>query len=565
MNKTINMKRLIVAASLVLPLLLAGCATKEAVEALELRVKVLEDQVTQLNSQVGVLNTLLEGKYFVQEVAELADGAGYQLTLVDAQGHLTVKQVLNGTPGATPEVNLRADTDGIYYWTLNGNWLLVNGQKVRASNQAPEFKEEDGKWYYRLDGGSWTYAGDAVTEARSLIRGIDAVSSDEVVIITLSDGTVFEVPKASTKLQVLVDETALMAMQPGTTRTVSYELKASPSITVTMSTYEPEGWQVGVSQPVDKKGTFTVKVPANAASGKIMLVATGSDGGCFVLTLPVYVTNEAGKVLVSNLTDWQAGVIALPEGAESARVATQASWIKLQQNKLSIKENTTYDNRQAIVNYTLGGRSYELTVIQAQKDAIVVQTSSLTLSALPQTVDFVVMSNVRVSASSQADWLTTQPVTKGLENKAFSFVVDFNRADASRSAVVRFTSGELVQEMQVTQGIMADEPVLQNSLPGCYLGGGLTRAYVPGTDQYCRAYSGTNVDWVLLNPEEGEQMVLSGYSDGLKVGDSVNIILKWDKNGKTVSSKDLSMFVLQEQDDMVWLGDASGAGLVIKK
>ena len=281
------MKRIIIAASLVLPLLLAGCATKQEVESLEQRVKVLEDQVAQLNSQVGALNTLLEGKYFIQQVTDLADGAGYQLTLVDAQGHVTEKKVLNGTPGASPEVSLRADADGIYYWTLNGDWLLVNGQKVRASNQAPEFKVEDGKWYYRLDGGSWTYAAEAVTEARSLIQDIDAESDDEVVIITLSDGTVFQVPKAYVQLQVLMDETVLTTMQPGDTRTVSYELKASPLITVTMSTYEPEGWQVGVSQPVDKKGTLTVKLPADAVGGKVMLVATGSDGSCFVLTLPV--------------------------------------------------------------------------------------------------------------------------------------------------------------------------------------------------------------------------------------------------------------------------------------
>ena len=37
-----------------------------------------------------------------------------------------------GADGQTPIIGIKQDTDGIYYWTLNGGWLLSDGQKVKA-------------------------------------------------------------------------------------------------------------------------------------------------------------------------------------------------------------------------------------------------------------------------------------------------------------------------------------------------------------------------------------------------------------------------------------------------
>ena len=190
------MKRIFYAIGLALLLVSAGCVKKEEVDArfeeLEARIARLEDLVAQLNSQVVTISTLLDGKYFVQSVTDLADGAGYQLVLVDKDGNTVVKTVKNGVDGedgSTPEVSVRMDSDGNYYWTVNGEWMLVDGQRVRANGldgadgKTPEFKVEDGKWYVRLGDGSWTYVGPAVTEAKSLITAIDTTSKEDVMII----------------------------------------------------------------------------------------------------------------------------------------------------------------------------------------------------------------------------------------------------------------------------------------------------------------------------------------------------------------------------------------------
>ena len=73
----------------------------------------------------------------------------------------------DGTDGYTPKISAAKDEDGVYYWTLDGEWLLdASGQKipVQGSNGAdgedgadgvtPQFKIEEGIWYVSYDGGA---------------------------------------------------------------------------------------------------------------------------------------------------------------------------------------------------------------------------------------------------------------------------------------------------------------------------------------------------------------------------------------------------------------------------
>lgn len=39
----------------------------------------------------------------------------------------------DGVDGSAPVVGVKKDSDGIYYWTINGEWLLgENGEKIKA-------------------------------------------------------------------------------------------------------------------------------------------------------------------------------------------------------------------------------------------------------------------------------------------------------------------------------------------------------------------------------------------------------------------------------------------------
>ena len=131
------MKKLLFAAGLALAFLMSGCGQVQEYEdrlsAVESKLEALQNQVNELNSQVALIRQLLSGKYFVQSVSDLEDGSGYSLVLVDSDGKTVEKIVRNGSDAHSPQISVKKDTDGLYYWTIDGEWMMQDGQKVRAS------------------------------------------------------------------------------------------------------------------------------------------------------------------------------------------------------------------------------------------------------------------------------------------------------------------------------------------------------------------------------------------------------------------------------------------------
>lgn len=550
--------------------LAAGC-TRELetrMNQAEERLAALETQVARLNEQLSVLQKLVSGKYFIQSVTTLSDGSGYKLVLVDGNGNQLEKTILHGTDGTTPEVGIRQFSDGNYYWTLNGDWLLVGGEKVRANGEdAPEaqFKVENGRWYMRVGTGAWTYVGEAVTEVRGPISSVDAVSRADVVLFTLSDGTVLEVPKASAvKLQLILDDSIFQTMTGGESRSTAYTVKVPAGVTYTLDSYEPEGWKVQFTEPEDNSGILTIALPASASNGKVMLVVNGSDGSCYVRVLHVGDPGSGTVIEVTEVVDAAPGTLDLPVGATAVLVPVSVSWIQVSGTRLLISENSDYDARTAVVTYKIGSQHYSLTVVQVQKDAIVLAQSTLSAKPEGEELAFVLKANVEVEAEADVSWISVSPATKGLVDKPFTIVVKANDTSSARMGTLTFSSGELSQTLTITQAGGSGNPLLAFTIPGIYLG--MTqRVYIASRDQYLRSYDGDALDFVLLNKAAREQVKVSGYTSSLKPGDPLTLSIDWEKAGNTVLSQSYPCSVLHQEQDKVWLGNENGEGVIIRR
>lgn len=454
-----------------LTLLLFGCTREleSRLSSVEGRLARLEDQVKELNSQVTLIQQFINGKYFIQSVTDLDDGSGYKLVLVDKDGNTQEKVVLHGwdgddgKDGESPVVSVKKDTDGNYYWTLNGEWLLVGGEKVRANGtDAPltEFKVENGKWYVKTGDGSWTYAGEAATVVPSPIASIDHSRAD-VVVFTLADGTTLEIPKvtAPVKLQILVDDAAFASVKAGQTQSAAYEVKVPAGVTYTLDSYEPENWKVILSEPENNKGILSISVPATGKSAKVLLIANGSDGSSYAKVLHVGVSDEDPEdevVVLQEMVDAGAGSIDLPAGATD--IVFSADWLTLSGSRLLVAANETYDARLTVVTFKVGEKQYSLSVMQAQKDAIVLTASTLHVAAEEDILPFVVMANVDVKAVSNVDWIEVEPDTKGLEEKPFLVLVKANGGTEAREGTITFSYGELSQVVTVMQAAPVAPP-----------------------------------------------------------------------------------------------------------
>ena len=114
---------------------------------LKSRVEKLEDWCKTTNTQISALQGLvsaLEAKDFVTGVSPIMEGSkeiGYTITF-SKSGPIKIyngEDGVNGTDGITPIISAKADTDGLYYWTIKlgdnqATWLLsADGKKIRTT------------------------------------------------------------------------------------------------------------------------------------------------------------------------------------------------------------------------------------------------------------------------------------------------------------------------------------------------------------------------------------------------------------------------------------------------
>lgn len=137
-------KRIIIA--LIVLLSFSSCEKynyTDQLQGLGSRVEILEQQLFDINKDITALHYLIvaiEERGFITEVIHNDDGT-YTLTLNDGNT-VTLRDGKQGQDGLDGRDGKEMDytvsaakaADGVWYWTVNGQWLLdSNGDKVRAS------------------------------------------------------------------------------------------------------------------------------------------------------------------------------------------------------------------------------------------------------------------------------------------------------------------------------------------------------------------------------------------------------------------------------------------------
>ena len=136
-------------------MLFTACHDKiwDAIDDLDARVAKLEELCKEMNTNISSLQTIvsvLQENDYITGILPIEKGGetiGYTITfgkhdpitIYNGEDGKDGTNGSNGQGGYTPILGVAKDTDGIYYWTLNGEWLLdAEGNKVRVTG-------EDGK------------------------------------------------------------------------------------------------------------------------------------------------------------------------------------------------------------------------------------------------------------------------------------------------------------------------------------------------------------------------------------------------------------------------------------
>ena len=181
---------------------------KSDINDLKSRMAALEKQCKNMNENLTSLQAIVDAiqkQDGIVSVTDLPDGQGYSVKFVSGKV-IYLYNGKNGTDGVTPKISVREDSDGIYYWTVDGDWLIVDGKKVRAVGLdgkdgqsgndgkdgkdavTPQLKIVDGFWYISYDNGKyWTKLGKATGE-----NGKDGQDGDDGDVffksVTVEDG-----------------------------------------------------------------------------------------------------------------------------------------------------------------------------------------------------------------------------------------------------------------------------------------------------------------------------------------------------------------------------------------
>lgn len=230
------MKKLLAFAALFAVVALTSCKYDDddlwnSVHGLENRVAKLEELCKQMNTNISSLQTIvtaLQNNVYVTGTTPLMkDGKEIGYTITFSKGNpITIyhgKDGQDGEDGTTPTISVKKDTAGVYYWALNGEFIVVDGGKIKAEGKdgtngtngtTPQFKIENDYWFVSYDNGTnWTQLGKATGEdgvgGDSMFSGVDYETSTDYVIFTLSNGTQIKLPtwSAFEALQRLCNET----------------------------------------------------------------------------------------------------------------------------------------------------------------------------------------------------------------------------------------------------------------------------------------------------------------------------------------------------------------------
>ncbi len=323
----------------------------DKVDSLEERIARLEKLCNEMNTNISALEnivTALQNNDYVTDVTSIIESGkeiGFTITF-SKSGRVVIYHGENGADGAagapgqdgadgadgkdghTPVIGVKKDADGIYYWTLDGEWITDSeGNKIPTTGKdgedgedgkdgkpgtpgqdgedgadgeqgqpgqdgedgiTPLLKIEDDYWYISYDNGqSWQQLYKAIGEdgkdgqngapgkdgedGKSFFQSVDTTNPN-YIILTLGDGSQIKIPtwKAFEELQTKVNQinTNLAALQ-----TILEALQNSDYVIEITHLTAEDGSEIGYTIYFSKSQPVTIYHGKDGANG-----APGQDG-----------------------------------------------------------------------------------------------------------------------------------------------------------------------------------------------------------------------------------------------------------------------------------------------
>lgn len=307
----------------------------ERVDNLEGRLAKLEEQCKQINANINslqiIVNALKEANHItsISNLVENGVEIGYKIEFAKSDPiHIYHGKAgadgARGEDGYTPLIGVKKDKDGIYYWTLDGSWLVDNdGNKVRAqgldgkdgyngkdgkdgedgkdgkdgkdgyngkdgkdgyngkNGVTPKLRIKDGNWEVSYNNGvSWETLGSATGGVVPCpIKSVEV--KGRYVLFTLNSGDEIKIPLYNA-ITIKFEETTI-GMNASSQIDLLYTLTGGDNVKVSAI---GEGVRTRVDESAKK---LTITTDANFTGGKVLVHATDGNN---VATVELTIVKE---------------------------------------------------------------------------------------------------------------------------------------------------------------------------------------------------------------------------------------------------------------------------------
>lgn len=249
---------------------------KDRVDVLEQKVSALESKVNQNVNSINALVEAAKKAVTITKVETLTDG--YKIYFSDGTIS-TISNGVNGTDGkdgvdgkdaVAPVIGIKEE-EGVYYWTIDGEFVLNDGQKVPVTGKdglTPQFKIQDGKWYVSFDGNTWDAVPVTGTEKPELVMS----ETDDEYVFTLGETTIRIAKEHAFMIKVTSD---VQKVTPGEVVSFGYTVTGADATTHVI--IEANGVE---AQLDEEKSLVTVTVPSVIEDNSYVMVKAirNSDG-----------------------------------------------------------------------------------------------------------------------------------------------------------------------------------------------------------------------------------------------------------------------------------------------
>ncbi len=337
-------------------------AITKRVDELEDRVTALEKLQTQVNDLQNLVKAL-EAKDYVTAVQPITEGGvtvGYAIMFsqsdpIELRNGQNGKDGVDGAAGKDGSVvSIKQDTDGIYYWTIDGEFT---NPKLRVDGVTPAFKiDDEGYLCVSYDGSTtWTRLGKT---AADVVANYEVEYDDDYVYITFLDDDNYKVTIPRYKEFALsIAKAGGIGIKAGATLSIPYVVTNGDDATV-VETISENGFSAVVEKTSATQGNIKVTAPDPFVAGKVLVFASKGDKTCM-------------KALYFEAEEFKISTTAYKVGKYSETVdvkffaniefsveipAAASSWISLVQTKstehtvtLKVEDNTG-EARSALVD-----------------------------------------------------------------------------------------------------------------------------------------------------------------------------------------------------------------------